>query len=543
MVHAGRRTASAALVSLALAVLAGALVAACLAVAQGRHADRSGARTRTGSRTTRATSSWRAGSSTPPAGDRICGRRAVLSGPSSPPAGAVVVPAGLNHGSTLASPGTTYWFAPGTHTLGTAPFSQIAPADGDRYIGSPGAVLSGQGLNDYAFTGSATHVVIKHLTVTDFTAPEGQMVVNHTADSTSWKIEYDTVETSTQGAGVGVGTGDVIEHDCLTRNAEYGFSSFSGATAYTLSHDEISYNDGTGRGRGMYDQGGSTIACGCSGGGKLWESSDGSVTTDWVHDNGGVGIWADTDNRGLLVAGNDIDRNYAEGIVYELSYNAIISGNTLVDNAWGKGSRLDGFPTGAIYISESGGDPRVRSDYRGVLRVTRNVLRTNWGGVVLWESSNRYCGDGSDPACTLVTPATYTTGTCRARLAGSRPNQMPDYYDNCRWKTRTVLVAHNTFSFTPTGIPACTVESWCGFNALFSEYGSTTPWKGWAVPLDVADRQHDRFRTNTYRGPWHFDGFNQGDVVTWTRWTHGFTDWNGSNDHFAGQDQGSTRVK
>src|SRR6202044_320408 len=44
----------------------------------------------------------------------------------------------------------------------------------------------------------------------------------------------------------------------------------------------------------------------------------------------------------------------------------------------------------------------------------------------------------------------------------------------------------------------------------------------------------------TYSGPWLFDGFNQGDAVTAKQWVAGFDDGNGSNDHFNGQDAGST---
>jgi hypothetical protein len=35
-------------------------------------------------------------------------------------------------------------------------------------------------------------------------------------------------------------------------------------------------------------------------------------------------------------------------------------------------------------------------------------------------------------------------------------------------------------------------------------------------------------------------GFNQGDVVTWSQWTAGFEDDNGSNATFNPQDAGST---
>ena len=66
----------------------------------------------------------------PPA--QICGNSAMLNGPSSAPAGAVTVPAGNNadFADSSLKPNTTYWFAPGVHTLGTGEFSQIQPRAG-----------------------------------------------------------------------------------------------------------------------------------------------------------------------------------------------------------------------------------------------------------------------------------------------------------------------------------------------------------------------------------------------------------------------------
>ena len=72
---------------------------------------------------------------TPPV--RICGNVAALKGPIKAPMGAVTIPAGVDTGS-YNTPSTTYWFAPGTHTLGTGEYDQIDPSSGDTYIGALG---------------------------------------------------------------------------------------------------------------------------------------------------------------------------------------------------------------------------------------------------------------------------------------------------------------------------------------------------------------------------------------------------------------------
>src|SRR5262249_19112425 len=118
---------------------------------------------------------------TPPV--NICGNASMLNGPATPPAGATVVPAGDNSATVgtdwTMNPNTTYWFAPGVHTLGTSQFAQIIPKDGDTFIGAPGAVIDGQHLNNYAFTQQAQNVTIEYLEVRNFVSPNDQGVVNH----------------------------------------------------------------------------------------------------------------------------------------------------------------------------------------------------------------------------------------------------------------------------------------------------------------------------------------------------------------------------
>src|SRR5262249_31349952 len=72
------------------------------------------------------------GPSSPPA--RICGNASILGGgPTSAPAGAVTVPAGSNAGVDFSQAHTTYWFAPGVHTLGSGQYTQILPGQGSTY--------------------------------------------------------------------------------------------------------------------------------------------------------------------------------------------------------------------------------------------------------------------------------------------------------------------------------------------------------------------------------------------------------------------------
>jgi hypothetical protein len=283
-----------------------------------------------------------------------------------------------------------------------------------------------------------------------------------------------------------------------------------------VDYNEISYNDTFGYDTTSGDD------CGCAGGGKFWQTTNATVTDNYIHDNQDPGLWVDTDNAGFNISGNYIANNSAEGLVYEISYNALISNNTFVDNAWGKGPNLGlGFPDPALYISESGSDPRVKTAYNTSFNVVGNDFIDNWGGVVLWENANRFCSDGSDGVCTMVDPSTFTLSSCGANLATSNPNQTPDYYDGCRWKTQNVNVSDNTFQLTASHVPNCTEANGCGFNGIFSEYGSTAPFQGTAVEGDITFDQNNHFSQNTYIGPWNFMAHEQGTVLSWPQWQAG----------------------
>jgi hypothetical protein len=66
-------------------------------------------------------------------------------------------------------------------------FTHSAPANTTKssratnstYVGGPGAILDGQGKNNYAFTQHARNVTIKYLTIRNFVAPMNEGTVNH----------------------------------------------------------------------------------------------------------------------------------------------------------------------------------------------------------------------------------------------------------------------------------------------------------------------------------------------------------------------------
>jgi Right handed beta helix region len=449
--------------------------------------------------------------------EAVCGDKRTLDGPASPPAQAVVVPAGDDSHVKFGQPNTTYWFAPGEHLLGAGEYTQIIPGDGATFIGAPGAVIDGKHQNDYAFGGDASHVTVSFLTIENFGGwgdNENQGVVNHNSSS-YWTIDHSTVRGNA-GAGAVLGSHNTLSYDCLADNQQYGFNAYApkGITDLTIEHNEISGND-------TYNWEAHQQGCGCSGGGKFWDVDGAVVADNWVNDNHSVGLWADTDNSGFEIVGNYISGNYSNGLIYEISYNAEISGNTFVKNGAGSGPRNAGFPAGAVYISESGGDTRVPGKYSGKLEVTNNTFVNNWSGVILWENANRFCNSPANTSggyCTLVDPGRVTLKSCNSSNIDKEP-----YTDDCRWKTRNVSVAHNVFDFDAAAVgPSCSAATGCGFQGVFSEYGtypSWSPYQGTSVEQNITYNQNNHFFDNTYNGPWQFMVHQQGNVVSWKAWT------------------------
>jgi parallel beta-helix repeat protein len=244
------------------------------------------------------------------------------------------------------------------------------------------------------------------------------------------------------------------------------------------------------------------------------------VRGNWIHDNLSAGLWADTNNTGFVIEGNYISSNLAEGIVYETSYNAGIRGNTFARNGLGKGPASKGFPTPALYISESGSDKRVTGVFNQTFEISGNVFTDNWAGVILWENADRFAGSPANTSTgsgTLVNPSVVTAKTCNASTIKKQP-----YLGDCRWKTQNVRVHDNVFSLDPTKIgTSCASKTGCGYNGLFSNWGTFPTWSPYheaTIQEAITFHQGNRFFNNTYAGPWNFIVHEQGNRVAWASW-------------------------
>lgn len=422
----------------------------------------------------------------------ICGT-SMLDGPTTAPPGAVTLSPGpttiQNAIAAHSSGATTYYLTAGTYSIS----SPINPNDNDTFIGAPGAIIDGANTQQVAFglNDHAQGVTIQHLTIQHFVGPQNNGIVNQ-GQGAGWVIQYNTIrdnpDTNGGADGVMLGNGNKVSYNCFTGNAQTGISA-DGASGFVVQHNEVSQN------AVGYEV---AHSCGCSGGMKFFTSSQGVITDNWIHDNGSVGLWVDTNNSFFLIEGNVIEKNEAEGIMYEISYNAVIAGNLLRSNGIAGNAQASDFPEPSIYVSESGGYDAGAAmmlsgvDVNGVLRISDNTFDDNADGVVLYQNGTRCCGpkDGCSASCGTLPlyPEVDTDG-------------------NKRWNTQNVTVSNNTFTYDADA--GCTTQSsqhnYCAVTGLFS----TTM----TVDQAIAFQQNNHFGANTYTGPWQFLSPDQGSAL------------------------------
>ncbi|MFI5806121.1 right-handed parallel beta-helix repeat-containing protein [Streptomyces sp. NPDC051561] len=450
------------------------------------------------------------GASTPVA--RVCANPE--PGPAQAPAGAVTVdPAvvgDLATKTTNSPPNTTFWLRPGTHTLVPEQYAQVIPKKGNRYLGAPGAVLDGRKVNQYAFGGPATGVTLRHLTVQGFIPPQDEGAVNNSS-SDGWVIEHTTIQNNS-GAGMMTGARQQVRASCLRNNGQYGMNGYKDGD--TIRGLVVEGNEITGNNTDDWER--RRPGCGCTAGIKFWAVNGADIRGNWVHDNRGAGLWADNNNNDFLFENNVLESNDGTALMYETSYNTVIRNNTIRRNNWVGSRRLaergDPFPYATIYISEAGGEPRVKARTNKI-EIYRNLLENNWNGITLWENSNRFCNSPANTSTGYCTLLVKDTKRCaQPAIAG------PPLYDDCRWKTQRVDIHDNRFVLDKA-VVKCTVE--CGLMAVLSNYGTYpdwSPYKAKKVSEALLHKQGNRWHDNVYVGPWSFIADDPGQKLDTLRW-------------------------
>ena len=499
----------------------------------------------------------------------------------------VVMPAGnRSYLSYQLSPDTVYYLLPGVHV------GNFQADANDGFVGGLAhgtrTVLSGQysgipwGIDSNYSDGNQPGVTIEYLTIEKFQPQDNGAAVNQESN-TGWTLRNNTITLNAPGAGLIAGADNTLKDNCLTQNGQYGFQSSDvnswgqdsltgGPYNVTVEHNEISYNDTcnfqgplTNKAIGWSNHNavparyrnphcGTVTPDGNEGGFKLWQTDGVTIKDNYIHNNWGPGVWADTNNANTTLAGNTITANDGPAIIEEISYNFAITDNYMADNGWAEGLGNPGFPTPAIYVSQSGSDTMFggvsacpeascarQASYSNQSVISGNTFVNNGGNVFLWQNSDRFCSAGFDNACTLAgdgNSASFTMSSCKSNLPSTVINTtqeadrttgspLRDWWYGCMWWTSNVRVTGNTIDFNPADIAHCNQTAWpdCGAGGIFAEYGSSPPYNrsgGWIIPSQLTFFENDAWSDNVYNGPSTFYAWNQGNgnnPVSWADWT------------------------
>jgi hypothetical protein len=243
------------------------------------------------------------------------------------PAGSVVLRGARNLQGVINSHGggTTFCFKSKIYRLQ----EPILPKSHNTFIGEYGAILDGnrwQSTNASlgAFTGTArsiSYVTIRNLVIRDM--PQAGIATAFGVND-HWTIDHNEIS----GSVVGVALPDysTVANNFIHHNDQYGYTGYQ-TTGSVIKRNEVSHND----------------TCNCypatGGASKLAGTTNDSVIGNHIHDNGGNGIWFDTNNTGVLIDGNTVSVNMQYGKAVSMEKNngtAIIRNNKITVGVGGE---------------------------------------------------------------------------------------------------------------------------------------------------------------------------------------------------------------
>lgn len=174
----------------------------------------------------------------------------------------------------------------------------------------------------FAFAGPATGIQIRGLVIEKYAAPIQHAAIGGGVKPVGWHVEGNEVRLN-HGVGIQVGSFSQVIRNLVSDNGQMGVGA-SGRDI-RFERNEIRRN-GFWSGIDVYWEGG---------GSKFSETQGLVLDGNFVRDNHGYGLWSDIDNIDTLYEGNRVERNSGSGINHEISYRAVIRGNTLIGNGFG----------------------------------------------------------------------------------------------------------------------------------------------------------------------------------------------------------------
>ena len=263
--------------------------------------------------------------------------------------------------------GTTYIVKAGTHVRN---FS-VQPKSGDRFCGEWGAVLDGGRSLTSAFSGGATNVTLDSITVMNYDTGWQGAAIQPQTHASGWVVR--NVSALHNGwAGLMAADGMKILGGRYNDNDQLGIGG-NAATGVLL--DGLDDDPATLDGPELAGNQTLHASCEYEAGGMKWDVGQVTIRNAHVHDNDCRGLWADINARGALIEHNLVEDNWAEGILYEISQDAVIRNNRVYRNGVrAAGWYLDGGITVASSFNVEVYSNRLSGNHNGITGTQQNRL-------------------------------------------------------------------------------------------------------------------------------------------------------------------------
>jgi hypothetical protein len=314
-----------------------------------------------------------------------------------PPSGAVAIGTGDDAQRVVNAhrAGTTYIVKGGTHLRN---FS-VRPKSGDTFCGEPGAALDGGRSLQTAFSGGASNVTLDSITVRDYNSGKLGGAIQPDPRASGWLVR-NVSSLHNAGAGLLVADGMRILGGHYNDNDQFGIAG-NAATGILL--DGLDGDPNTMDGPELARNHALLASCEWGAGGMKWDVGAVTIRNAYVHDNDCKGLWGDINAHDVLIEHNLVEHNLAEGILYEISQDAVIRYNRVHRNGYQAKGWYWG---GGITVASSSN-----------VEVYGNRLSGNYNGITGTQQDRR---DSTPPAHLLAGYHVHDNLIC-ATGGGGRP--------------------------------------------------------------------------------------------------------------------------
>jgi hypothetical protein len=255
--------------------------------------------------------------------------------------------------------GTTYIVKAGIHLRN---FS-VRPKAGDTFCGEPGAMLDGGRSLQMAFSGGANNVTLDSITVRDYDNGKLGGAIQPDPRANGWLVR-NVSSLHNAGAGLLVADGMRILGGHYNDNDQFGIA---GNAASGILLDGLDDDPNTIDGPELARNHALLASCDWGGGGMKWDVGAVTIRNAYVHDNDCKGLWGDINAHDVLIEHNLVVGNLAEGILYEISRDAVIRYNQVHRNgSEGKGWHWGGGITVAASSDVEVYGNRLSGNYNGI---------------------------------------------------------------------------------------------------------------------------------------------------------------------------------